>query len=139
MKHTDKIPELIKKIYEIVNELENLFPGRHFTPDGHMVGSIGEVLAAEHFNLELLPASFKGHDAKDTNGKFVQIKATQGDSVALRSEPDRLIILKLLKDGNFEIVYDGEGKLVWENCGTMQSNGQRRISLNKIINLLKSS
>jgi|SRR5690606_5301547 len=135
MKQTDKIPELIKRIYEIVNELETLFPGRHFTPDGHMVGSIGEVLAAEHFNLELLPASFQGHDAKDKDGRFVQIKATQGNSVALRSEPDRLIILKLKKDGNFEIVYDGDGKIVWENCGSVQSNGQRRISLTKLRSL----
>jgi len=132
MKQIDKIPELIKKIYEIVNELEGLFPGRPFTPDGHMVGSIGEVLAAEHFDLELLPPSFQGHDAKDKEGRLVQIKATQGDSIALRSEPDRLIILKIFKDGSFEKNYDGDGKIIWESAGKMQSNGQRRISLSKI-------
>ena len=37
-----KIQELIK----IVSELEIEFPGRHFTIDGHLVGSIGEVMAA---------------------------------------------------------------------------------------------
>ena len=132
MNKTDKIPELIKKIYEVVNELEELFPGRPFTPDGHMVGSIGEVLAAENFDLELLPPSFQGHDAKDKDGRLVQIKATQGNSISLRSEPDRLIILRILKDGNFEKIYDGEGKIIWENCGHIQSNGQRRISLSKI-------
>jgi len=132
MKQTDKIPKLIKRIYEIVNELEELFPGRPFTPDGHMVGSIGEVLAAENFDLELLPPSFKGHDAKDMQGRLVQIKATQGNSIALRSEPDRLIIIKILKDGSFEKIYDGDGKIVWESAGLMQSNGQRRISLSKI-------
>jgi len=132
MNKTDKIPELIKRIYEIVNELEELFPGRPFTPDGHMVGSIGEVLAAENFDLELLPPSFQGHDAKDKQGRLVQIKATQGDSIALRSEPERLIILKLLKDGSFEKIYDGDGKIIWESAGRMQSNGQRRISLSKI-------
>lgn len=132
MKQTEKIPELIKRIYEIVNELEELFPGRPFTPDGHMVGSIGEVLAAEYFDLELLPPSYQGHDARDKKGRLVQIKATQGNSIALRSEPDRLIIIKLLKDGSFEKIYDGDGKIVWENAGKMQSNGQRRISLSKI-------
>lgn len=135
MKQTDKIPELIKRIYEIVNELEGLFPGRPFTPDGHMVGSIGEVLAAENFDLELLPPSFQGHDAKDKEGRLVQIKATQGDSIALRSEPDRLIILKIFKDCSFEKIYDGDGKIIWESAGKMQSNGQRRISINKIKNL----
>jgi len=132
MKQTDKIPELIKRIYEIVNELEVLFPGRPFTPDGHMVGSIGEVLAAENFNLELLPPSFKGHDAKDKQGRLVQIKATQGNAISLRSEPERLIIIKLLKDGSFEKIYDGDGKIIWESAGKMQSNGQRRISFNKL-------
>lgn len=132
MKQTEKIPELIKRIYEIVNELEELFPGRPFTPDGHMIGSIGEVLVAEYYDLELLPPSYQGHDARDKQGRLVQIKATQGNSIALRSEPDRLIIIKLLKDGSFENIYDGDGKIVWENAGKMQSNGQRRISINKI-------
>jgi hypothetical protein len=135
MNQTDKIPDLIKRIYEIVNELEELFPGRPFTPDGHMVGSIGEVLAAEHFDLELLPCSYKGHDARDKQGRYVEIKATQGNSISLRSKPERLIIIKLLKDGSFEKIYDGDGKIVWDNSGKMQSNGQKRISLNKIIML----
>ena len=39
-----RISERIRRIYEITAELEELYPGRHFTPDGHMVGSIGEVL-----------------------------------------------------------------------------------------------
>lgn len=132
MKHTDKIPELVKQIYEIVSELEELFPGRPFTPDGHMVGSIGEVLAAEYFDLELLSPSFKGHDAKDRQGRFVEIKATQGDAISLRSEPERLIVIRLLKDGSFEKIYDGVGKIIWDSAGLMQPNGQRRISLSKI-------
>ena len=132
MGKTEIIPELVKKIYSIVNELEELFPGRPFTPDGHMIGSIGEVLVAEHFDLELLPPSYKGHDARDKLGRLVQIKATQGNSIALRSEPERLIVIKLMNDGSFEKIFDGEGKIVWNNAGTMQSNGQRRISLSKL-------
>ena len=50
---------------------------RHFTPDGHLVGSIGEVLVASYYGLELLPASSQTHDAKSDSGKMVQIKATQ--------------------------------------------------------------
>jgi hypothetical protein len=46
MKSVQEIPKLIKELYGIVDSLEALFPGRHFTPDGHLVGSIGEVLAA---------------------------------------------------------------------------------------------
>jgi hypothetical protein len=39
-----------------------MFKGRHFTPDGHMVGSIGEDFAAHHYGLQLLTASTKGHN-----------------------------------------------------------------------------
>jgi hypothetical protein len=34
-----RLPELIGDLYRIVEELETMFPGRHFTPDGHLVGS----------------------------------------------------------------------------------------------------
>ena len=40
----DKFRALVKQLYITVNELEVMFPGRHFTPDGHMVGSLGECL-----------------------------------------------------------------------------------------------
>jgi hypothetical protein len=30
-----------------------MFPGGHFTPDGHMVGSIGEAIAAYHYGIDL--------------------------------------------------------------------------------------
>ena len=44
--HLDEVPRLIGRLYDIVDRLEELFPGRKFTPDGHLVGSIGEVIAA---------------------------------------------------------------------------------------------
>lgn len=40
----DKFQHLVKSLYSIVEDLEEMFPGRHFTPDGHMVGSLGECL-----------------------------------------------------------------------------------------------
>lgn len=36
----------VQKLIEIVNSLEQDFPGRHFTLDGYLVGSIGEAMAA---------------------------------------------------------------------------------------------
>ena len=41
------VPALVKRLYKVVEELGKL-PGakdRRFTPDGHLVGSIGEILA----------------------------------------------------------------------------------------------
>ena len=40
----EKVPGLVGELYALVAQLEALFPGRRFTPDGHLVGSIGEEL-----------------------------------------------------------------------------------------------
>lgn len=106
-----EIAEKIRKIYEITRELEEMYPGRHFTPDGHMVGSIGEVIAAEEYGLELFEASHPVHDARAQDGKLVQIKATQGDRIAIGERPEYLIVLKINRDGSFEEVYNGPGDM----------------------------
>jgi hypothetical protein len=62
-RNVDRIPALVERLYAIVDKLQTLFPGRPFTPDGHMVGSLGEVLAARRYGLKLLPASAERHDA----------------------------------------------------------------------------
>jgi hypothetical protein len=85
------LSDKIKELYKITNDLETRYPGRKFTPDGHLVGSIGEVLVAEHYDLTLLPNSSETHDAVSKNGTFVQIKATQISRIAISSEPEYLI------------------------------------------------
>ena len=129
---------LIRQIYRIVDRLEALFPGRHFTPDGHMVGSIGEVLAAARYGLELLPASAPLHDARGADGKLVQIKATQSDRIAFRgtAAPDHLIVLSLNRDGTATEEYNGPGHAPWASAGSLQDNGQRLLSLSRFRNLM---
>jgi len=135
----DKFQGLIKQLYSTVSELESMFPGRHFTPDGHMVGSIGECLVADAYGLELKTASNKGFDAIASDGKEVEIKATQSKSVAFRSEPEHTIIISILPNGTFEEAYNGPGSLVWQQFSgkKLPSNGQFQISLNKLKELNK--
>lgn len=128
----DSVPALVGQLYALVAQFEALFPGRRFTPDGHLVGSIGEVIAAHRYGLELLPHSAQGHDARCASGALVEIKATQGSSVALRAEPNHLIVLHLSKHGEASEVYNGPGAVVWSAAGSMQRNGQRPISLSKL-------
>jgi len=119
-------------------DLERLFPGRRFTLDGHLVGSIGEVLAAHRYGLSLLPASTQGHDAKAENGVLVQVKATQRDQVGISSQPQNLIVLKLLADGAVEEVFNGPGEIAWHHAGPVQKTGQRPISVSKLKKLMGS-
>jgi len=131
-----EIPELLAALYEIVDRLESLFPGRKFTPDGHLVGSVGEVIAAHMFGLRLLPGSSPGHDAETRDGRKVQIKLTQGTrGVALRAEPQHLLVLRLAQDRSIDIVYNGNGRSPWSNAGGVQKNGQRQISLARLRSL----
>lgn len=131
--HT-KFCTLVNQLYATVNELEAMFPGRHFTPDGHMVGSLGECLVADAYNLELKAASNKGYDAISDSGVEVEIKATQANTVGFRSQPQHTIVIKIAPDGTFEEIYNGPGTLIWEQFKgkRLPSNGQFQISLNKL-------
>jgi hypothetical protein len=128
-----QVPKLIHRLYEIVDQLEELFPGRSFTPDGHLVGSIGESLAAYMFALDLMASSNTGFDARTAEGLSVEIKATQRASVALSARadplPDRVIVLRLSRDSFCEVVYNGPGAPVWNAAGPAQKNGQRTVGL----------
>jgi hypothetical protein len=124
-----RVPDLVARIYAIVAELERLFPGRKFTPDGHMVGSIGEVMARYVYDVELLPPSTKEHDARASDGRLVQVKTTQVDRIPLSHEPRHLLVLQLGPDGRVAEVYNGPGARPWSEAGKEQRNGQKPISL----------
>jgi hypothetical protein len=133
----DRVPELVRCVYAIVSELETLFPGRKFTPDGHLVGSIGEVIAAHRYGVELESASTKGHDAKASDGREVEIKVTQGTRVALRAKAKHLLVLHLARDGSTSEIFNGPGAVAWAHCGTKQKNGQYSISIAKLQELME--
>ncbi len=130
-----KLPKAVASIYKAVEELDAQYGekyGRKFTPDGHLVGSIGEVIAAEALGLALHRNSHPGHDACDANGHDVQIKMTAGKSIAMYDTCDRLVVLRVLSPEEAEIVYDGPGAPAWEKARKEGRNGQRVVSLAKL-------
>ena len=129
------LPVPVADIYRAVEALSSAYPGRKFTPDGHLIGSIGEVVASEALGLTLHPASFPGHDAVDQDGRQVQIKLTGGKMVSLYSACDRLVVLRIVSPEAAEVVYDGPGEPIWDAAGPMRKNGQRQISLVRLQSL----
>lgn len=130
---------LVADLHRVVEALEALHPGRKFTPDGHLVGSLGEVAAVALFDLTLRTASNKGCDAITGDGRTVEIKATYGNnSVGVRRSShgiaDALIVLKLSKDGGVEVVYNGPyalaHTLIEDKPST--SNGQVSMRLGRL-------
>ena len=138
----DKMLELtsiINELYALTTRLEKMYPGRHFTPDGHLVGSIGEVFAAERYGISLFTAGCETHDGKAPDGRLVQIKATQRRSVGIYEEPDFLLVLSIDSEGRLTEVYNGPGKPVWQLfSGKKRSKtGQYQVSLTRLKELNK--
>lgn len=124
----------IQKLVSIVYELESDFPGRHFTLDGHLVGSIGEVMAAYYYGIQLYTASTMVHDG-EIDGKQVQIKIAQQDNIVISHEPDYLIVLYLNRSGDIYEVYNGTGRLAWESASKRDSHNYRHLRINKLMEL----
>ena len=62
----------------------------------------------------------------------MQIKATQVNSIGISDCPDYLIVLRILRDGTFEEVYNGSGAPAWDAAGKVQKTSQRRVSLSRL-------
>ena len=131
---------LVPELFQITKALEAAAPSRHFAPDGHLVGSIGVAVAAARYGLELTTASTKGVDAHhEASGRSVEIKATvEGKRISLRGmEPkaDHLLVLRINGDGSASEVFNGPAAPVWVAAGRMQSNGQRVVSVSRLMAL----
>lgn len=126
------VADAVRSLFRAVATLEALYPERRFTLDGHLVGSLGEAIAAEVYRLRLLPASAPTHDAMSPAGTPVQIKLTGGKRIALYSRPQHLIVLRWEPSGAIEEVYNGPGDRVWEHVGPKQKNGQHSISVHRL-------
>jgi len=134
---SERFPRIVSSIYDLVHELEAMFPGRHFTPDGHMLGSLGEAIASFHYGITLLPASAFCHDG-ECRGRQVQIKATQTSRVSISSEPEHLLVLHLHPDGSFDEIYNGPGNIVWNLVAhkPRPKNGQYQLPISRLRQLM---
>ncbi len=123
-----------KTISSMIAKMEKDFPDRHFTMDGHLIGSIGECMASYYYNIDLAPSSQKDYDGiKD--GIKIQIKTTQKSTVLIHSKPEHLIVLKLLEDGEVMEVFNGPGDVIWDEAGKKDSHGYYHFTLRKLAKL----
>lgn len=134
------VSDLILGVFSACQELSRI-TGRPFSPDGHLVGSLGEVFAADQLGLILMSPSNHGYDAIDSDGLKVEIKATTRNTIALSASgtlAERLVVVQFDEAGSGVIAYDGPAGPVWAHAGPKQKNGQRRISI-KSLSILSGS
>ena len=129
-----QLKEYVQKLIAIVAEIEREFPERHFTLDGHLVGSIGEVMAAYYYGVQLYEASMPVHDG-EVDGRKVQIKISQQDNIVINAEPDYLLVMYLSKQGKVFEVYNGPGKKPWDSANIRKGYKSRSMRVNKLMKL----
>jgi len=134
--------ELVRLIFRACATLSSR-SGRSVSPDGHLVGSLGEIYAARTLNLTLETASNAGFDARDEQGRTVEIKTTTRSSISLSASgtlAERLIVVKLdSTSGEASIAFDGPAEQAWALAGKPQKNGQQRLSLSTLADQDRSS
>jgi hypothetical protein len=128
--------ELVRLVFQACAELSRR-TGRSVSPDGHLVGSLGEIHAASQLGLTLQPASNAGYDAIDAQGRKVEIKTTTRASISLSAagtHAERLIVVQLEPlTGTARIAYDGAAAHAWALAGKPGRNGQRTLAITTLL------
>ena len=59
----ERFPRIVASIYALVEELERMFPGRHFTPDGHMIVGLWNDTPTRRHGFVVNDGVFHSYDA----------------------------------------------------------------------------
>ncbi len=110
------IPKAIKQLLKIVQELRDIYPKKKFTLDGRLVGDLGEALVEQYYDLQVFDGIKKHHDARTSDGRNVQIKATMQKSLTFPVDhiPDYYLGIQIHVDGTITEVFNGPGRIAWE-------------------------
>ncbi len=136
----ENLKQAILDLYSSVSKLQAAFPDRLFTPDGRMVGDIGEAIASLKFKVILDKTSKKHWDGHriglSGEKREVQVKATQRDETYLKKPPHDgdLVVIKINHDGTYDCFYDGPIGKVWDflKDKKLDNTGAKTIKLNKL-------
>ena len=130
-----KFKEMISAIYDIANKLGREFNITTCTPDGHLLGAIGQIAAKIAFGLKF-GSDMEEHNCTWSDGKRnldIQVRCTGRGSVAIRKEPKYLIALEISETGKIYLLYNGPGEYVWERI-KHQRQPQKSASRNQLKN-----
>jgi hypothetical protein len=122
------IRDALAEIFVGIEHLRDAFPDKKFTIDGKLVGDIGEVIAALEYDVSLYVTQKAGHDGETSDGKRVQVKATFKKSLTFKTVPDYYLGFKLHRDGEYEEVFNGPGKVIFEHYSHRKGVGKGLLS-----------
>src|SRR4030042_3679091 len=124
----------IAEVYNIANELGKAFDIDRCTPDGHLLGAIGQIAAKIAFKLEF-GSPKAGHNctwSADSKKVNVQVGCSGRGSIPLRKEPEHLIALEIGETGRIRLLFNGPGHYVWSRIEHQRSS-QKSVSCNTLL------
>lgn len=128
MANSNTIKEALAHIFRGISILGDAFGHRKFTIDGRLVGDVGEIIAELNYAIALDAVGQSHHDATTTDGRRVQIKATFKDQLTFRYTPDLYLGFKLHPDGEYEEVFNGPGRIIFDRYCHRKGIGERLLS-----------
>jgi hypothetical protein len=128
MTKNQAISEALDLIFQGIKRLKDAFPTRKFTIDGRLVGDIGEVIAERDYDVILHVVAQPRYDGCTSDGRNVQIKATFKNSLTFVSVPDYYLGFKLHDDGNYDEIFNGPGKLIYDHYRNRKGIGDKLLS-----------
>jgi hypothetical protein len=124
----DALSAAIRKMFEAQSALQRVFPKRLFTPDGRMIGDIGEAIAEIDYQVTVDAKSRKHWDGRRndacTGCSEVQVRATQKDETYVKESPENgcLLVFRIFPDGSWECCYNGSAWRVWKSLAARKAD-----------------
>jgi len=108
--------------------------GREFTPLQVLVGGLGEILAAEKYDLVLRePKTDIVHvfDASDSSGRNIRVRCDLTDTTTIHKDATggMLLVLKLLADVSIEEIFNGPMSAAHELTKDRKADGSGLVGL----------
>ncbi len=110
----DFLKERIAELFKLTNSLNGRFKNKKFTPDGRLVGDIGEIIAEMFYGIKLHEKQRHTHDGECPEGRCVQVKISFQDQLTFSKKPDYYLGFKMEENGDFKEIFNGPGDIIYE-------------------------
>lgn len=125
------LSDIYKNYIEVIKSFREKDPSRKYR---NIVGDFGEQFACEYYNLT--KNNGKGFDAKNAEGKKVEIKARTDlkGKVEIKkdAEAEILIVLHIDDEGNITEIFNGLMKTFFENAKYHERSNDYQLSIKKL-------
>lgn len=132
------LPDEIRGLMDARNRLRDHYghPDLRFTPDGNLLGDLGEALSVELFGLELGRRCGPGIDGTAPDGRTVQVKVSatkRGPAFRfIETKADHLLFFSLDFDECCGVVDFNGPEIIATSLMPAAWVGQRSLTLNQI-------